>query len=76
VVGFVVVGVVVGFVVEGFVVGDRECFVVEGFVVVGDRECFVVGLNMVGYDRPQKEVCHNILDVLEGKCKWEEEQNP
>jgi len=36
---------------------------------------------MVGYDssegRSQKEVwCPSILDVLEGKCKWEEEQNP
>jgi len=80
-VGFVVVGERVGFVVEGFVVGERVGFVVEGFVVVGERECFVVGLIMVGYDssegRSQKGVwCHNILDVLEGKCKWEEEQNP
>ena len=55
---------------EGFVVGEIVGFVVEGFVVVGKRECFMAGLNMVGNDRSQKEICHNILDVLEGKCNF------
>jgi len=82
VVGFVVVGEQVGFVVEGFVVGKKVGFVVEGFVVVGEGEGFVVGLNMVVNEsseegRSHKEVwCHNIQDVLEGTCKWDEEQKP